>query len=437
MRLSNLLRLSAIPIILMLLIVPLTVHAQEGGTVPPNYVIVLIIILMAVIILMTIVSFIYLQRKLLAKCTDVKCLEEYFTLPFGVPVGTVRSVITFIIIAIGLMMFALQVFYGGIIKIPETLANVIMAVIAFYFGTRAGSRREIRPRERPVEEPVTPEEKSQISEMIGKAKNVVETLDEAKNLLPGKEKEKVDDILNTARNYLDEAQKAEKEGKYSTAKTAANLIENLVKKQDPVKNLLQDSVGTIGTIIGANPATALVGNMIRVGSTLAGNYFEKWKKRVLEQPIAIADVNPNILDADTAEAVFISIDLFKRSFQKELMSNKPEDKNRLLNTLKAFATDESVDNLWKKHEKKIKGSREEFIQSIQLLKEMLVDVDLNQALQDVDFGILNNYQNFASLLEKVKDDKEGPSILSRLIDLVHNVREKKLSVEKLLRYLKD
>ncbi len=426
--------------IIFLFIFSIPIHlfaqGQTEAARAPDYIIVMIIILMSLIVMSTVVSFIYIQRKLLARCTDLNTLREYFKLPFGVPVGTVRSVITFIIIALGLMLFSFQVFYSGSVKIPETLANIIMAVIAFYFGSRTGSKNEVAS-EAPVSgEIATPEEKNQVRDMIDKAKNIVDTVDAAKDILPENERAKLGGIIDTVKEHLSNAQQAEKEGKYSAAKTAATLIEDLVKKQDPLKDLLQNSVGTIGTIIGAKPAMALVGNILRVGSTLAGDYYEKWKKRVLDQPITIADVNPNVLDSDTAQAVFLNIDLFKRSFQTELMSNKPEDKSGLLATLKDLAAQDEPDALWKKYEKKMKGTKEEFAGSLKLLREMLVDTDLSKALSHQDFGDLNNYRNFADYIEKVKDDKEGNSILGRLLGLVQNIREKKVAVDKILGYLK-
>ncbi|MFZ0391487.1 MAG: hypothetical protein WAN36_13595, partial [Calditrichia bacterium] len=300
-----------------LFFIPNLMFAQErvvmpisGESGPPVEIVIFVIIMTSLIILTAIISFIYLQRKLLAACNDLKYLEEYLKLPFGVPVGTIRSVITLIVVAVGLLMFSLKIFYGNPVNIPETLTNIIMAVIAFYFGTRSGARQDLKltEEESPPQqgsEPDAAEEKSKAQGLIGKARQVIDTVDVVKDLLPENERKKMDDILETAKEQLGEAEKAEKKGNYSAAKTAANLIHNMVSKQDYVKDLIQNSVGTIGTIIGANPATAVVGSILRIGSTLGGNYYEKWRKRILDQPIEVADVNPNILDADTAQAVFI------------------------------------------------------------------------------------------------------------------------------------
>ncbi len=419
---------------------PAFIFAQEATsqtTTPPNYIFLIVIALMGIIVVMTIFSFIYMQRRILDNCRDPECLKEYFELPFGVPVGTVRSVITFIIIAIGMMFFALTVFYGGSVEIPDSLVNIIMAVIAFYFGTRSAAGFPSRKPALPHKESATPEEKSQIQEALQKARRVVEQVDELKKVLPEEQQKKVAEFLDTARKYLNEAEKAEREGKYSVAKTVADMLENLLTKQDGVKSLLQNIVGTIGTIIGANPSLALVGGALRIGSTLAGDAYDKWRKRILDMPIEAGDINPNVLDADTAESIFISIDLFKRSFSKQLLSNKPEDKTRLLQILKDLASDNSIDALYRKYQKQISGTPEEFAASVQLLREMLLDAELEQSLQHADFGELKNYQSFTQYLERVKDDKEGNAVLNELMQLIDKIRTKKIDVNKVLEYLKE
>ncbi len=404
---------------------------------PPNYVFLILIALMGIIVVMTIFSFLYMQRRILNNCTDPDCLKEYFELPFGVPIGTVRSVITFIIIAIGMMFFALKVFYGDVIDIPETLVNIIMAVIAFYFGTRSAARFPQRVSTKPATEPVHPEEKSRIRQALERARKMIDQVDEVKKILPEEQEKKVDELLDTAREYLDRAEKAEREGQYSVAGTVADMLENLLNKQNGLKDLLQNIVGTIGTIIGANPSLALVGGALRIGSTLAGDAYDRWRKRVLDMPIRVGEVNPNILDADTAESIFISIDLFKRSFQKELLSNQPEDKARLLGILKDLATGESMEELYQKYRDRIQGTPEEFSASVNLLREMLVDVEIDRSLRNFDFGELENYQNFIHYLNMLKDDKEGSVVLNELMRLIDKMREKNVDVHKILEYLRE
>lgn len=422
----------------MLLVIPfgpLLADETTAASRPPDYVFILLIGLMAVIIIMTIVAFNYLQRKLLDKCKDMECLREYFGLPFGVPVGTVRSVITFIIIALGLMFFSVKVFYGDLISIPETLSNIIMAVIAFYFGTRSGARSPEMKKEKIPSPP--PQQKQQVRQLLAKTRKVIEQVDEAKKVLPDEQEKSIDSILGTARKYLEEAERAEEQGDYSVAKTIADLVEDLLKRQNGVKDLLQNAVGTLGTIIGANPATALVGGVLRIGSTMAGDAYDKWRRRVLEQPIQVSDVNPNILDADTAQSVFMSIDLFKRSFRDELLSNKPEDKQKLLTILKELALGDSPDELYEKYKAQLQATPEEFAASLQRLREMLVDVDLSRALGTVDFGELNNYQNFENYVALIQDDKEGSQVMNQLMTLVDRIREKQIDVTRFLDYLRE
>lgn len=61
--------------------------------------------------------------------------------PLGMPPGSVRSIITLL----ALVAYIAAAGYSMVSKtpIPESLSSIVITIIAFYFGTRAGGRETI------------------------------------------------------------------------------------------------------------------------------------------------------------------------------------------------------------------------------------------------------------------------------------------------------
>ena len=56
-------------------------------------------------------------------------------MPFGLPKGTVRSVITLTTVGVYFVAMFFQMFYER--QVPDTMSSMVITVIAFYFGVRA------------------------------------------------------------------------------------------------------------------------------------------------------------------------------------------------------------------------------------------------------------------------------------------------------------
>ena len=56
--------------------------------------------------------------------------------PLGMPKGSVRAIITILIVFAILILVILQQIYGAQVDIPDWLIAIVSSVIAYYFGSK-------------------------------------------------------------------------------------------------------------------------------------------------------------------------------------------------------------------------------------------------------------------------------------------------------------
>jgi flagellar biogenesis protein FliO len=325
----------------------------------------LILGIMGVILALIIVNFFYLQRKLMAISREEGLLESYMQLPFGVPTGTIRSVVTFVVVSFCLILIGFNVFYTVVENLKDTFL--------------------------PEEEA----EKSKLSSFIAKAK---EKITAAEGALEG--------------------------GNFDLASTAVNAAKDILSGKNPANRILQNASGIFSSILGSVPGLGFLGSVVRIGASLGGRYYDSWKKKILNAPIQLSDITPEIITATTAYSIYLNVDFLKQKFRQQIID---QDNQFLLSSLQDFL---SLDNnsLWEKYREEFKEEGQEaFIAAADEVRQRLLDYDLKDGIEVRNLEQIENLEVFNEYLAKVSDDREGAKALTSLMNFVDNAKAKNLN----------
>lgn len=417
--------------------------SQEEKPSPPpfkTWMVGLILGIMGGILALIVVNFFYLQRKLMTLSREEGMLESYMQLPFGVPSGTIRSVVTFVVVSFCLILIGFNVFYKEL-ELPQILANVLMAIIAFYFGSRTAARPTERATQELQKEVQAARKESQglrVEKILGETKSLLTVVDNLKDtFLPEEEgeKSKLGSFITKAKEKITAAESALKGGDFDMAKTAVNVAKDILSGKNPSRRILQNASGIFSSILGSVPGLGFLGSMVRIGASLGGRYYDSWKKKILNAPIHLSDITPEIITATTAYSIYLNVDLFKQKFRQQIID---QDNQFLLSSLRDFL---SLDNnsLWEKYKEEFKEEdRETFMAAADEVRRRLLDYDLKDRIEIKNLERIENLEVFNEYLDKVSDDREGAKALTSLMNLVDNAKAKNLNlVENLETFKKE
>ncbi len=109
------------------------------------------LIVFAIYIIVIFVYFGYLLHKTAELQRKNKLDIDMSRLPLGIPEGSVRSTVTMSFIFIFVLWLFVSTAVHGKPDVPEQLFGILMAIVGFYFGSRASSSAggHIVPQERP------------------------------------------------------------------------------------------------------------------------------------------------------------------------------------------------------------------------------------------------------------------------------------------------
>ncbi len=362
------------------------------------------------------------QRKYLNACIQDNQLAIFSQSPAGLPEGTVRAMISFIIIAISLYLSVLLFFQivGKDSKFPEALSSLLGAVVGFYFGSRVGGKGEGSELQEEVKNLKTERDTTQSDTLLSKIKKGMDMTRAVINVLPEDQRKKYGDMIGKLEQGYDTVKSLSDGGSVKDALSKGQELFDLFRKENPAKDVFTKALGAFSTVLGGSgPALAVIMTVVGVGVKLVGNAYEKWKKRILDVPITPAVLPLKVVDANTGFALLLQSPIFKKAFAKELEAN---DRPFLTKTAEAL-TAENVEDFWNGYKDRFE-SREQFNQGLQEFRRGALDRELKADTTDdpTPFAPAGGLEPFMGSVDRINTNEEAKASLHQLTVIIEELQ---------------
>jgi hypothetical protein len=422
------------------------VWAADTGTPPPNnptvagpWFVLTIIILFTIVALLVAYLF-YLQKKFLETCREMKQLDTFAQAPAGLPSGTIRSVLTLIVLTFSMYLVTLHAFnIGG--GLPETLAAILSTIIGFYFGSRTAGKaveevrqeqgKQLQEAKKGAQED---NEKNQIGVLLNKAQKGLRMTKLAAEFLPQDMRQKYSKTIDALETGIGTAEKLTQAGSTADAlKTVTDTFE-LFTKENPVLDIVKKANGSFGRVLGdAVPSAALITAVVTVGTRLVGVAYEKWRARVLHAPFAPAVIPLKVVDANTGFTLLLKSPTFKSAFSKELEAN---DRKFMTEAVRDFIREDRTDALFEKYKDRFE-SQDAFEAGLQEFRRAAADLELGQVVESQWVDSVGNYDKLVSYVDKLSADPEAEKDLHALFSVAEKLQEKGEPVTAIFEHVRE
>lgn len=363
-----------------------------------------------------------LQRKFLKACQDGDQLQLFSNAPAGMPIGSVRSILTLLFIIFALFLFAIQAFRGdGEVKFPDALAAILSAIIGFYFGNRSGAKG----REEALE---TGEEKlKEAREMQyeGKAEGVVKevssklkTAQAVMNFLPEDLRKKYGPTLDKVTDYVGKAENLLDNDAFSKAADQAGSALNIFKKDNPIKDIVSKTAQSFGAVVSGIPPLAIVGAVVGVSGVLAGVAYNRWRARVLNAPFSPTVAPLKLVDADTGFFLAAGSPILKEAFKTQL---EGQDRPFLEKMTQDFLQKET-DDIWPEYQTYF-DSVATFEEGVQQFRVAAATNELESEIDPTLFAEVGGYKAFMEMVDKIRNNPEAGADLDLLMEVADNLKK--------------
>jgi hypothetical protein len=367
----------------------------------------------------------YLQRKFFQACKEANELALFMRTPAGLPAGTVRSIITLIILTVSLYIVALSMFDIVTSGIPEILSALLTAVIGFYFGSRtAGGGGEagtaVEQARKAQEAAVAKQKEGEASLYLKKVRKNLAMVKRVLNVLPPSLRTQFEPMSKKLQDGLLLAEKLLSTGKVSEAAEEAKKAFELFVKDNPVRTIVERAVKSFARVAGnLAPPLALVSSIVGVSSTLVGTAYAKWKARILKLPFDPAVTPLKLVDADTGFALLLANDIFKKAFAPEMQGM---DRPFLEKAVSKFLRGD-VEELWGEFKDRFE-SREEFEDGLQQFREAAASLELKAEIEPGLLAEAGGFDTVMSAIDQIQADPTGEARadLDLLIETVEELR---------------
>lgn len=366
-----------------------------------------------------------MQREFLIICDKRGKLDLFAQNPAGLPKGTVRSVITFIIVIISLYIIILMLFgFAKVDKFPEILGAVLTTVIAFYFGTRsaAGSQAEsetLATTEKQRNEAIKKGDAAKAETLLKKVNKNVKLVRKIMTILPKDVQQKYGKHLNELEKGVQVAEDLFNGGNLGKALEKAKESYDHFVAKNPFRDIIEKAVKSFKEVSGISvPPLAIISTVIGISSTVVGGLYEKWKARILHLPFKPALIPLKVEDADTGFVVLVKCKIFKEVFKKEL-----EGMHRpfMEKAAKEF-TQMDADEIWKKYKNRFE-SKPQFDQGIQEFRRVAADMEIRKELDPSLSLEAGGYDQFTDAIDKIHSTKEAQADLHRIMEISEGLRK--------------
>ena len=301
------------------------VLAQEAGAAQPgaqNADLALVAVVIGIVVLIGIAVFVQilvLQRRFFSACKESGDLELYSQSPFGVPAGTIRSILAMTIVFASLAYVSLSML--GEFKFPEIMGGILGTVLGFYFGTRSSAgvaRDKSVAAELQREKAVEAVNENKLTGLMNKAREGVGIAKILARVLPGSVGAKLGEVAVLADKSLAVAGGLAGAGQTGEALAEVGKAVSVLQQDSPVRTVLKSAMGSFGKVAGAVPALAIVAVVITIGARLTGAAYARWKSRVLDAPYTPELFPATVIDAAVAISIVRRAPVFTEAFATEL-----------------------------------------------------------------------------------------------------------------------
>lgn len=411
---------------------------SEGPPASQGQILVIATVAVLLLVLLGSLLFMYvMQRRFFVACLERDELKIYARSPAGLPEGTIRSMLAFLIVGVSLYFLGLVVFSEETrAKFPDLLSGILGSVLGFYFGTRTGGRE---PNEALAD---------QVGELRAERDRAVEVKDQAVSAQQGALEEKhsqdaegwrskvqkgivltrtVAALLpkEMGQKYVDLADRLGKGlevvdglmGRSGTAAEAAAKGAELFtefKTRNPVLEIVARALKSFGPMLAtALPGVApfaLITAIVGAGIKLGGARYQIWKARILHLPFSPAVIPLQVVDANTGFGLIQQCPIFRKAFEAELLNN---DRPFLKSLIDEFLREPDTDALWKKHRRRFE-SRSAFEEGLSELRRAAADAELEQDVALVAADLLKNAGGYRAVVGAVDRIHQDPEALANL-----------------------
>ena len=369
---------------------------------------------------------VYLRREFGKICREGKKLTEFIKAPAGVPQGTIRSILTLIIVTFSLFLIILVAF-GITEKFPEVLTAILSAVIGFYFGNRAASmatettngelERTVQQRNEALEE----RDKGKAAEIFKKLNKGIALAKTVTDLLPEDLKKKHQGTLEKLERGAEAAKDLLNKGNLESAIKAADEVFGIFKKENPFRGIVSKALSSIGKITGiAASPMSIISTVVGIGTTLTGGAYARWKARILNSPFSPSVVPLKTVDADTGIILIDKCPILKEAFQEKLDA---KDRPFFGRVAIDFISQETPVLLKKKEYLDHFDSQEDFENGLQEFRKLLATVEL---ISEIDPALLTGVGDSKTLMatiDKIEKDEEARGDLGLLVKIIEGLQE--------------
>ncbi len=374
-----------------------------------------------VVVLMFGAYMFYLQRQFLTACREDNQLAMFYDKPAGLPSGTVRSILTLLIIIFSLYLFILSTANVG--QFPQALGAILSAIIGFYFGNRSTSNKEetlTRHLKTQLDDAQAGKDQGKAGQVVGKIAKNVKLLKTVMALLPGESKNKYKPLLDKLEKGANVAKDLVGAGAFTDAVKKADDLYKTFKKENPLKGMVVKASASFATVAAGIPPLAIVGAVVGVGGVLAGVAYSRWKARILNMPFspAVAPLKP--VDADTCFFLMMQSPVLKKGFQTQL---KARDGVFLEKAMTDFFVLET-EALWETYSRG-NGfeSFDDFEKGVQQFRMSAATTEIENEVDPALFAEVGGYKKFMEAVDKIRKDETASADLDMLMEAVDGLKK--------------
>lgn len=377
-----------------------------------------------------------LQRQYLQVCDREHQLLIYAKSPAGLPEGTIRAIISFIIIAISLYISVLLFFRiaGDGSKFPDALSSLLGAVVGFYFGSRSGGKGgDGEALKEQISTMAKSRDSTQSDTLLSKVSKGIVMSKAVIDLLPEEQKKKYGDFVDKLEKGCQTVNAIAQGGNVKDAVEKGQALFDLFREENPVRDIFAKSLKSFGSVLGGSvPALAVISTVVGCGVKLVGTAYEKWKKRILNVPITPAVLPLEVVDANTGFTLLLQSPLFKKVFEKKLEAN---DRPFMAEAADLLTRD--AEAFWNKY-KGAFDSRAQFDQGLQEFRRAALDRELADETRGDPalFQQSGGLQNFMKSVDRINTDEEAQAALHQLALTVEMLQKKGEPVPSIFEKLK-
>lgn len=363
----------------------------------------------------------YLQKKFLDACREDKQLALFFDKPAGLPKGSIRSILTLIIIIFSLYMFVVSL--ASKVEFPQALGAVLSVIIGFYFGNRSAMKEEkslTNHLKEQLDDVQSKKDQSKAGRIVQKVNKNVKLLKTVMDILPKETRKQYEPLLTTLETGTKAAEALMGNSAFGEAAKKVGDLYETFKKDNPLKGLVGKAAVSFAAVSSSVPPIAIVGAVVAAGAALAGVSYSRWKARILNMPFSPTVAPLKAVDADTGYFLLMQCPVFKTAFMEQL---KNRDGVFLQQVMTDFFSRET-DDLWTSYGSQYTfESFEDFEDGIQQFRMLAATDQVEDDVAPDLFAEVGGYKNFMAIIDNIRENEDAAADLDLLVETVDSLKK--------------